>query len=594
MARRPQTDGGNGTKPVEPATEILRLEEEIFLLETLMDNVPDSIYFKDRDSRFTRINRYAAERFGIADPALAIGRTDFDYFAEEHAAKAFFDEQEIVRSGHPLVSVEEKETKTDGGVRWVSTTKMPLRGRDGEIVGTFGISRDITQRKLAEAQLERQAFFDSLTGLPNRALFMNRLQHLFHRARRTPDGLLFAVLYFDLDRFKGINDGLGHLAGDELLVGIARRLEQHMRPSDTLARLGGDEFTVLLEDISSEADATRVADRIQQELATPFTLSGQEVFTSASIGIALSLSGYARPEDMLRDADTAMYRAKAAGRSRHLIFDADMHERAMTLLRLETDLRRAIERGELLAHYQPIIDIRKRTLLGFEALARWQHPERGLVPPDVFIPVAEETGLVGIIGEMMLKEACRQMKTWQDRHPRTPALGISVNVSTRQLAHAGIAEQVARILRETGLAPGSLTLELTESALMQNLKAGASVIRQLHDMSVHLHIDDFGMGYSSLAYLNNLPVDTLKVDRSFVSRMDGQPQQTAIVRAIVALARNLGMDVIAEGVETNQQADTLLTLRCSTAQGFLFSRPLPADEAERLIVDGLPPASTAA
>src|SRR6478752_10300884 len=291
MARRPQTESGNGNKPAEPATEILRLEEEIFLLETLMDNVPDSIYFKDRDSRFTRINRYAAERFGIADPALAIGRTDFDYFAEEHAAKAFFDEQEIVRSGHPLVSVEEKETKTDGGVRWVSTTKMPLRGRDGEIVGTFGISRDITQRKLAEAQLERQAFFDSLTGLPNRALFMNRLQHLFHRSRRTPDGLLFAVLYFDLDRFKSIDDGLGHLAGDELLVGIARRLEQHMRPSDTLARLGGDEFTVLLEDISSEADATRVADRIQQELATPFMLSGQEVFTSASIGIALSLSG---------------------------------------------------------------------------------------------------------------------------------------------------------------------------------------------------------------------------------------------------------------------------------------------------------------
>jgi diguanylate cyclase (GGDEF)-like protein/PAS domain S-box-containing protein len=588
MSRRPDSD--KAKQRPEGRAEVVRLEEEIFLLETLMDNVPDSIYFKDRESRFTRINRYAAERFGVADPALAVGRTDFDYFAEEHAGKALRDEQEIIRTGRSLVGVEEKETKPDGGVRWVSTTKLPLCDRDGSIVGTFGISRDITQRKLAEAQLERQAFFDSLTGLPNRALFMNRLQHLFHRARRTPEGLLFAVLYFDLDRFKGINDGLGHQAGDELLVGIARRLEQHMRPSDTLARLGGDEFTVLLEDISSEADATRVADRIQQELASPFVLTGQDVFTSASIGIALSLSGYERPEDMLRDADTAMYRAKAAGRSRHQIFDADMHERAMTLLRLETDLRRALERGELLAHYQPIIDIENRKLLGFEALARWQHPERGLVPPDVFIPVAEETGLVGVIGEMMLKEACRQMKTWQDRYPRTPPLSISVNVSTRQLAHGGIADQVDRIVKETGLAPGSLTLELTESALMQNLKAGAGVIRKLHEMNVRVHIDDFGVGYSSMAYLHNLPVDTLKVDRSFVSRMDGHPQQTAIVRAIVALARNLGMDVIAEGVETNAQADTLLTLRCSTAQGFLFSRPLPPAEAERLIVDGLPPA----
>jgi diguanylate cyclase (GGDEF)-like protein/PAS domain S-box-containing protein len=587
LNRRTNTDGDT-PGPLEAGAEIVRLQEEIFLLETLMDNVPDSIYFKDRDSRFTRINRYAAERFGVADPALAVGRTDFDYFAEDHAAKALRDEQEILSTGRPLVGLEEKETKPDGGTRWVSTTKLPLRDRSGAIVGTFGISRDITARKLAEGQLERQAFYDSLTGLPNRALFMNRLQHLFHRARRTPDRLLFAVLYFDLDRFKSVNDSLGHLAGDELLVGISRRLERHMRPSDTLARLGGDEFTVLLEDISSEADATRVADRIQQELATSFVLEGHEVFTSASIGIALSLSGYARPEDMLRDADIAMYRAKAAGRSRHQIFDADMHERAMALLRLETELRHAIERGELLAHYQPIIDLESRALLGFEALARWQHPERGLVPPDVFIPVAEETGLVGVIGEMMLKEACAQMKIWQDRYPRTPPLGISVNVSTRQLGHAGMVEQVARIIRETGLAPGSLTLELTESTLMQNLKAGVGVIRQLRDMSVHVHVDDFGMGYSSLAYLQDLPVDTLKVDRSFVSAMEGKPQQTAIVRAIVGLARNLGMDVIAEGVETDAQADTLLTLRCSTGQGFLFSRPLPAAEAERLITDGLP------
>jgi diguanylate cyclase (GGDEF)-like protein/PAS domain S-box-containing protein len=565
----------------------LATKSEEFLLETLMDNVPDSIYFKDRDSRFTRINRYAAERFGLGDPALAVGQTDFDFFTSEHAEQAYRDEQEIIRTGLPLVNVEEKETSADGSVRWVSTTKLPLRDSSGNVIGTCGISRDITQRKHFEEQLERQAFFDPLTGLPNRALFMNRLQHLFHRARRAPAPLLFAVMYFDLDRFKGINDGLGHLAGDHLLVEIARRLERHMRPSDTLARLGGDEFTVLLEDITSEADATRVAERIHQELSTPFVLEGHEVFTSVSLGIALSSTGYGKPEDMLRDADTAMYRAKAAGRARHQIFDADMHERAAALLRLETDLRHALERGELMAYYQPIIDLDSRQLLGFEALARWRHPERGLVPPDVFIPVAEEAGLVGVIGEWMLTEACRQMKTWQDRHPRNPPLRISVNVSTRQITQTGIADQVARILRTTGLDATSLTLEITESALMQNLKAGAGVIQRLHDMSVRLHVDDFGIGYSSLSYLQNFPVDTLKVDRSFISRMDGTPKQAAIVRAIVSLAHNLGMDVIAEGVETLAQADALRALHCSSAQGYLFSMPLPANEAERLIVQGI-------
>src|SRR4029077_15139142 len=271
--------------PSRKQEEIARLKDELALLETLMDGVPDSIYFKDRESRFTRVNRYAAERFGLSDPALAVGKTDFDYFTDEHAAQAYRDEQEILETGRPLVNVEEKETRADGGVRWVSTTKMALRDTEGNIVGTFGISRDITQRKEFEDQLERQAFFDALTVLPNRSLFMNRLQHLFYRARRTPEGLLFAVLYLDLDRFKGVNDGLGHQAGDELLIGIARRLERVMRPSDTLARLGGDEFTVLLEDIGSEEDATRVAERIHQELSTPLVVQGEEEVTGLGEGI---------------------------------------------------------------------------------------------------------------------------------------------------------------------------------------------------------------------------------------------------------------------------------------------------------------------
>ena len=573
--------------------ELGRLREEVYLLETLMDMLPDSIYFKDRESRFTRINRAAAASYGLTEPGDALGRTDFDYFTDEHAAKAYRDEQEIVRTGLPLVNVEEKETKPDGTSRWVSTTKMPLCDTAGKIVGTFGVSRDISQRKHFEEQLERQAFFDPLTMLPNRALFMNRLQHLFQRSLRaggrSEGGRLFAVLYLDVDRFKGINDGLGHQAGDELLKEVARRLERCVRPSDTLARLGGDEFTALLEEISSEIDATRVAERINKELAQPFFLLDHEVFATVSIGIALSSSQYERPDDMLRDADTAMYRAKANGRSRHQVFDVDMHQRAVSLLRLETDLRRAIERHELLAYYQPIVDLETNTLRGFEALARWKHPTRGMVMPDVFIPVAEETGQITAIGDWMLAEACRQMRVWQDRYPRTPPLRISVNISTRQLAHANVPEQVQRILNDTGLDPTSLTLEITESALMQNLTTSAAVLQKLHAMSVRLHIDDFGTGYSSLSYLQNFPIHTLKVDKSFVTRMGDAPKQDEIVRAIVSLAQNLGMEVTAEGVETNDQADTLQSLNCTSAQGYLFSRPLPAEEAERIIVDGLAP-----
>ena len=573
--------------------EIARLREEVFLLETLMDTIPDQIYFKDRESRFTRINRAQANVFGLRSPSEAVGRTDFDYFTDEHAAEAFRDEQEIVRTGRPLVNVEEKETRADGGIRWVSTTKMPLRDSEGRNIGTFGVSRDITQRKEFEKQLERQAFYDPLTQMPNRALFMNRLQHLFQRASRAEGNRLFAVLYMDIDRFKGINDGLGHKAGDDMLKEVSSRLERCVRPSDTLARLGGDEFTALLEDIHSELDATRVADRINTELAQPFFLHDHEVFATVSVGIALSSSHYDRPEDMLRDADTAMYRAKANGRSRHQVFDVAMHQRAVALLRLETDLRRAIDRCELVAYYQPIVDLQTQTLRGFEALARWKHPTGGLIMPDVFIPVAEETGLIGAIGDFMLMESCRQMRVWQQRHPRNAPLRISVNVSTRQLAQANFPEHVLRILNETGLDPSSLTIEITESALMQNLTTSAAVLQKLHEMTVRLHIDDFGTGYSSLSYLQNFPIHTLKIDRSFVSRMGDAPNQGEIVRAIVSLAHNLGMEVTAEGVETQSQADALQQLNCTNAQGFLFSRPVPAEQAELLIVNGVVPEAAA-
>ncbi len=588
MPPRARHKAATSPRTREIVAEIPQLEDEIFLLETLMDNVPDGIYFKDRASRFTRINQCQAVRFGIACPAHAIGLTDFDFFTDEHASQALRDEQEIIRTGRPLVNVEEKETLTTGEIRWVSTTKLPLRDRQGTIVGTCGISRDITERKKVEEQLQHRAFYDPLTDLPNRALFLDRLQHLFHRSRRALGSPLFAVLYLDLDRFKAINDSLGHQAGDELLIGAARRLERCLRPGDTLARLGGDEFTVLIDDVRSEADATGVAERIHQELAGPLEVSGNEVFTSVSVGIALSSAGYRCPEDMLRDADTAMYRAKAGGGACHQIFAGHMHQRAVSALKLETDLRRAIERQEIVPFYQPIVDLDTGAVVGFEALARWRHPSRGMVSPDLFIPVAEETGLIGAIGERMLAEACRQARAWQRMHPHWSTLGISVNVSGRQLSQGGVAADVERVLGATGLDPGCLTLEITESAFMHNLGAGAGVVQRLHEMSVGLHLDDFGTGYSSLAYLHSFPVQALKVDRSFVNRMDRGPQQSAIVTAIVSLAHNLGMEVVAEGIETRAQVEALRALRCRRGQGFLFSKPLPADQAERLLTSGLP------
>lgn len=559
------------------------VEDEAFLLETLMDNVPDTIYFKDRDSRFTRINRHAAVRHGLASPSLAVGLTDFDLFTEEHAAQALRDEQQIIRTGQPLVNVEEKETLADGQVRWVSTTKMPLRDRQGDIVGTFGISRDITARKNVEEQLQRRAFYDPLTELPNRALFLDRLQHLLQRGRRALGNPLFALLYLDLDRFKAVNDSLGHQMGDELLIGTARRLERCLRPGDTLARLGGDEFTILLDEISCQADATGVADRIREELTAPFMLRGHEIFTSVSVGIALSSEGYDSPNEMLRDADTAMYRAKAAGHARHQVFDADMHQHAVSSLRLETDLRRALDRREIVPFYQPIVDLDDGAVVGFEALARWRHPDRGTLLPADFLPLAEDTGLIGRIDEWMLATACRQAQLWQRASAERAALGISVNLSGRHIADGTAPAMVERVLRATGINPATLTIEISEGALMHDVDAGVRVLQQLRALSVGLRMDDFGAGYSSLAYLHSLPVRALKIARSFVARLDGAPQQLAIVKAIVSLAQGLGMEEAAVGIETEAQVDALRALGCRRGQGWLFSMPLPADAAERLL-----------
>ncbi|HEX8853774.1 MAG TPA: EAL domain-containing protein, partial [Pyrinomonadaceae bacterium] len=388
------------------------------------------------------------------------------------------------------------------------------------------------------------------------------------------DSRLFAVLFLDLDRFKIVNDSLGHMVGDQLLVGIGRRLETCLRPGDTVARLGGDEFTILLEDLNDAEEAIEVAGRLQKEVSLPFNLNGHEVFTTVSIGIALSTTGYERPEEVLRDADTAMYRAKTQGKARHEVFDKAMHARALNLLQLETDLRRAVEREEFFLHYQPIVSLETGLIRGFEALVRWQHPERGPVSPIDFIPVAEETGLIIPIGEWVLAEACREVKRWQAMFPSYPPLQISVNISGKQLMKSDLIEQVRRVLHETGIEARALKLEITESIMMENIESAISILNHLRALGVELSIDDFGTGYSSLSYLHRFPVSTLKIDRSFVGRMDGNNENAEIVRTIVMLARNLDMDVIAEGVETESQVTQLRALRCEYGQGYHFSKPV--------------------
>ncbi|HKQ51138.1 MAG TPA: EAL domain-containing protein [Pyrinomonadaceae bacterium] len=442
------------------------------------------------------------------------------------------------------------------------------------------VEQERISRELQESRehFRNAALHDALTGLPNRTLLMNHLKLAVEHAKRRPE-YLFAALFLDLDRFKVINDSLGHLAGDQLLVELARRLEDCVRTTDIVARLGGDEFAILLSDLEDSADAVRVSERIQEELRRPFRLGGQEVYTSASIGITLSATGYRDPEAILRDADTVMYRAKANGKARHELFDAQMHARAVALLQMETDLRRAVERREFQVHYQPIVSLRSGRVAGLEALVRWQHPERGCVPPADFIPVAEETGLILEIGRQVLRDACAQMRRWQLEGVVAPSLTLSVNLGGKQFNRPDLAERIDQALYETGLDPRCLKLEITESVIMGNAEAACVTLAGLRGLGMGISIDDFGTGYSSLSYLHRFPVNTLKVDRSFIGRMGSPDENSEIVRTIITLGSNLGMEVVAEGVETELQDAQLKSLGCHYAQGFLYSAPLDAQAA---------------
>ena len=444
------------------------------------------------------------------------------------------------------------------------------------------LKQEILERKRIERKLVHSAFHDVLTGLPNRALFIKRLERSLVQSEQSQD-YSFAVLFLDLDRFKVLNDSLGHMIGDELLCVIAQRLKSCLPDGATVARFGGDEFTILIEAIDLDT-ATQVAKRIQAELALPFVLNQQEVFTSVSIGIALSCPEYQQPEELLRNADIAMYRAKKLGRARYSVFDTAMHLQAVKLLQLDTDLRHAIERQEFQLHYQPIISLSTGSISGFEALVRWQHPVRGLISPAEFIPLAEETGAIVAIGKWVMFEACRQLCEWQKYPACQKSLMISVNLSVKQFLQPGLSEQVAQILQETGLDPCQLKLEITESAIIENTESAFVTFSQLKALGIQLCMDDFGTGYSSLSYLHRFPFDILKIDRSFIRELRVNEQNLEIAQSIVTLAHNLDMVVVAEGVETLEQLAFLKGLKCEFGQGYLFSKPIGSLQAERLIV----------
>jgi diguanylate cyclase (GGDEF)-like protein/PAS domain S-box-containing protein len=499
----------------------------------------------------------------------------------EDADRVISAEADCASSGEALVQ-EYRISRADGRVIWIRDEMTVVRGDDGHHDPLFfGAFMDVTDRKRMEAELERLALYDSLTGLPNRALFSDRLeQAISHRSRTQA----IAVYFLDVDRFKRINDSLGHAAGDEVLREVATRVQRMLRPEDTVARFGGDEFTVLCESIGGVLEAVGVADRLQREIAQPLRAGGAELRLSASIGIAM-----VEPDEqtehsrLVEDADAAMYRAKERGGARTELFDMAMRERAVDAISIEQELSRGLERDELRLFYQPLVSLNSGEMVGAEALIRWEHPERGLLTPDKFLPIAEESGLIVQVGAWAVGEACRRLRDWDRRNGGPSTFSLAVNLSARELTHPDVVPTVLGAVRRSALDPHRLTIEVTESTAMADRDSGFRALRELHDAGVRIAIDDFGTGYSSLDHLREMPADVLKIDRSFVAGMAANSPDSALVAAAVAMGRALEMEVVAEGIETTEQVTDLRELGCPLGQGFLFARPLPPEEIDDLL-----------
>ncbi len=482
----------------------------------------------------------------------------------------------------PHFQSEHRVLHRDGTYRWMLVRGMAVRDANGIAYRMAGSQTDITARKNAEEQLVHDAFHDLLTGLPNRALFLDRLDRTIEYNRRY-DNFCFAVLFLDLDRFKVINDSLGHAVGDQLLIEISKVLTTCMRSSDTVARFGGDEFVVLLNDIQDVQDAVKVVHHIQEVLSKPFRVGNNRVFTSASIGIVLSNESYLSKEEIMRDADIAMYQAKMLGKANYMIFNTEMRKQAINRLSMENDLHHALTLGEFTLHYQPIVTLKENMLAGFEALLRWQHPKKGYIPPEEFIPIAEETGLILDIGCWVLRQACNQIKNWQEQFPDYHDLFININISQKQFNQPEFVHKLRRVLKETVLVPSCVNLEITENVLMENAESMIEILNKIRELGVGLHVDDFGTGYSSLSYLQQFPIDTLKIDYSFINRIGTNGDRAEIVKTILVLARELGVDSIAEGIETENQMIQLRELDCHYGQGYFIGKPMHPDEVYELL-----------
>ena len=559
-----------------------RLREAENRYRTLVERIPAVVYIQepDKPSRTTYVSPqnetilgYAPEEC-LADPDHWIKITHPD-----DRERVLAEDERTNESGEAFV-MEYRQFAKDGRIVWLRDEATMVRDENGEPLYWLGVQTDITERKVLEERLAHQALHDPLTDLPNRTLFTDRLRQALARTKRREQSL--AVMFMDLDNFKVINDSLGHKMGDRLLVAATKRIQAVLRPEDTVARLGGDEFVFLLEDTDLDS-AIQVAERILEKLRAPFSLGGRELFVTASIGVTVGDGSGKRAPDLLRDADLAMYRAKHAGKARYAVFEETMNARALDRLEFEHGLRRAVERNEFVVHYQPKVSLATGKIFGFEALARWEHPEHGLLLPEQFVPVAEETGLIVPIGEAVLEEACRQAKEWRERWPSDP-LVMCVNLSARQFREPGLTESVARVIEESKLESSSLFLEVTESTAMRDALATAATLEELQDLGVRTILDDFGTGYSSLSYLERFPVDYIKIDRSFVGGLGQYPGAEMLVAAMISLANALGLKVIAEGVETEEQFERLRSMGCDLAQGYLFSEPLTAKGVADLLV----------